>query len=85
MSDRIMGTLFISIMTILVGTTVTFAYFMSGGLIPAILMFAFCYLFTGLFIWIACLPDSGYRREFFYLVFFWYLAIIWIAIVKNGE
>ncbi len=84
LSDRTLGFIFISIMTALISTAVLFAYYSAGGIWAAVSMFYFVYLFTGFFIWMACLPESGRWLDFFGLVLGWYFAIVWVAIIKNG-
>ena len=82
MSDRIMGIIFISLMTVLlISAFFLVSYF--GG--QVLIVMVGLYFWCGFLVWIVCLPESFHIIDFMELFFLWYFVIVWIAIINNGD
>ena len=82
MSDKLLGFIYLFLMTILIGVSTLFGYFLAGGFL-AFFMFMCTYLFVGFIMWIACLPGSGYYKDFLQLFFGWYPVLIYKIYWEN--
>jgi len=84
MTDRVMGIIFIVLMSTIILSGM-FLMYATVGAFFSVCMFLFLYLWSGFLIWIVCLPESGEWKYFMGLLVGWYFAVIWKAIILNGE
>ena len=83
MSDKVMGSTFIGLMLIIYAGAAFTVYSLGGELWNGVGMVVFLYLWTGLLIWVVCLPDSGEWKFFAGLFFGWLPWLILLIFRRN--